>query len=132
MKITNQQVEAKFAGYLPDVRERLLLLRAMIFEIAEAEGVGPLTETLKWGQPSYLTEATNSGSTIRIDATKVPGQVAVYFICHTNLVEQFRGLFPEGLKYEGNRAILFDADDEINLPSLARCLTLALTYKLHN
>ena len=130
MEFSNPEVKAVFDAYEPDVQKRLLDLRTLIFEMAAAKGVGPLTETLKWGQPSYLTEATKSGSTIRIDATKVPGQVAVYFICHTNLVEQFRTLFPDALRYDGSRAILFDKGDEINEHALATCIAMALTYKL--
>ena len=33
---------------------------------------GPLTETLKWGEPAYLTEATGSGSTGRSPPTTGP------------------------------------------------------------
>lgn len=130
MKIENSDVKAVFDAYPVDIRKRLLALRALIYATAAAtEGVGPLTETLKWGQPSYLTEQTKSGSTIRIDATKTPGQIAVYFICHTHLVDRFRSLFPDALRYDGNRAILFDAEDEIDEDVLAQCLAMALTYK---
>jgi hypothetical protein len=37
------------------------------------------------------------------------GDVALMFICHTNLVEEFRGLYPDGLAFEGNRAIVLSA-----------------------
>ena len=71
-----------------------LALRKLIFDTAaQTEGVGELEETLKWGQPSYLTPETKSGSTIRIDGSGGDGRCAVYFICHTNLVESFRELY---------------------------------------
>ncbi|QDV22204.1 DUF1801 domain-containing protein [Aureliella helgolandensis] len=130
MKIDNPQVKQVFDRYPANIRKRLLRLRALIFEMAHAKGVGPLTETLKWGQPSYLTEQTKAGSTIRIDATSQPGQVAIYFICHTNLVARFRREFPDTLSYDGNRAILIDRLDEIDEPALAQCLAMALTYKV--
>ena len=41
-------------------RACLLSARALIFEAARDAGVGALTETLKWGQPSYLTEASKA------------------------------------------------------------------------
>ena len=119
-------VKAVFDAHPPAMRKRLKRLRALILETAEAESVGPLTETLKWGQPAYLCK---SGSTVRVAETKVPGQVAVYFICHTGLVDRFRTLFPDALCYEGNRAILFDAGDDIDENALAQCLAMALTYK---
>jgi len=86
-----------------------------------------LEETLKWGQPSYLTPQTNS-STIRIDSVKPEaGQYAVYFHCQTNLVETFRELYPE-LRFSGNRAILLDAKDKLPEAELRHCVALALTY----
>ncbi len=123
------EVRSKFRNYDKFVRARLIAIRSLVYEVAEMQEAGPLTETLKWGQPSYLTEKTKSGSTIRIDATKVPGQVAIYFICHTHLVETFRSQFPHALQYDGNRAILIDADEELNEPVLAKCIGMALTYK---
>src|SRR3982750_102276 len=79
-------VEAAFEAYPRPVKAKLLALRRLILDTAKAtRGVGALEETLKWGQPSYLTPATKSGSTIRIDQVKPePGQYAVYFHCQTN------------------------------------------------
>ena len=87
-------VETAFAAYPAPVKAKLLALRQLIFDTARAtKGVGALQETLKWGQPSYLTAATGSGSTIRIDRIKsAANQYAVYFHCQTNLVETFREL----------------------------------------
>lgn len=33
---------------------------------ASTDGGGPIEETLKWGDPAYVTSATKSGSTIRV------------------------------------------------------------------
>jgi hypothetical protein len=110
-----------------------LALRRLIFDTAKAtKGVGALQETLKWGQPSYLTPATGSGSTIRIDRIKsTANQYAVYFHCQTNLVETFRELYPTELSYSGNRAIILNAEDEVPEPALRHCVALALTYHLN-
>jgi hypothetical protein len=107
----------------------LLALRRLIFETAKATGgVGALEEALKWGQPSYLTTESESGSTIRIDQVKSQaGQYAVYFHCQTDLVETFRELYPE-LRYSGNRAILLDASEKVPETALRHCVALALTY----
>jgi Domain of unknown function (DU1801) len=128
----NPAVEAVFGAYPRQVRTKLLALRRLIFETAKAtKGVGVLEETLKWGQPSYLTPQTNSGSTIRIDSVKPEaGQYAVYFHCQTNLVETFRELYPE-LRFSGNRAILLDAKEKLPEAELRHCVTLALTYHLN-
>ncbi|MBR0899429.1 DUF1801 domain-containing protein [Bradyrhizobium tropiciagri] len=127
-----KSTDALFDAYPAPVKSRLLALRRLIFETAKAtKGVGALEETLKWGQPSYLTPETGSGSTIRIDQVKpASDQVAVYFHCQTNLVETFRELYPE-LSYSGNRAILLDVAGKLPEPALRHCVGLALTYHLN-
>jgi hypothetical protein len=125
-------VEAAFDAYPKPLKARLLALRRLIFDTARSvEGVGPLQETLKWGQPSYLTPTTRSGSTIRIDRMKSANQYAIYFHCQTNLVETFRELYPAELSYGGNRSIILNADDELPEPALRHCVALALTYHLN-
>jgi hypothetical protein len=124
-------VEAVFDGYPKPVKAKLLALRRLILDTARTtKGVGLVEETLKWGQPSYLTPETRSGSTVRIDQVKAePGQYAVYFHCQTNLVETFRELYPE-LRYGGNRCILLKAEDKVPEAALRHCVALALTYHL--
>ena len=123
------RVEAIFSTYPDPVKAKLLALRRLIFDTADTtEGVGALEETLKWGQPSYLTTESKSGSTIRIDQVKAEaGRYAVYFHCQTDLVETFRELYPE-LRYGGNRSILLDAGEKLPEKALRHCVALALTY----
>src|SRR6266480_637992 len=115
-------VDAVFNAYPKPIKAKLLALRRLMFDTAKTtKGVGALEETLKWGQPSYLTPETKSGSTLRIDQVKASaGQVAVFFHCQTNLVETFRELYPE-LSYSGNRAILLDAEDKLAEAALRHC-----------
>jgi hypothetical protein len=124
-------VEAVFKAYPPALRTKLLALRRLILETAKnTPQVGPLEETLKWGQPSYFTLQTKIGSTIRIDRVKpANGRYAIYFHCQTNLVETFRDLYPE-LSYGGNRSIFLNVDDQLPEAALRHCIGLALTYHL--
>jgi Domain of unknown function (DU1801) len=126
----NAAVEAVFDSYSPAARDQLLRLRALIFATAaDTPGVGAVEETLKWGQPSYLTPETKSGTTIRIDQVKgETGRLAMYVHCQTNLVDTFRNLYPDALTYEGNRAILLDAAGALPAEPLGHCIALALTY----
>jgi hypothetical protein len=121
---------AAFAAFPERVRARLLDARDLIFETAaNLEGVGPLTETLKWGEPAYLTEATRSGSTIRLGWFRSSErECAVLFNCRTTLVEDFRERFPGVFTYEKNRAILLDARKPLPKAPLSACLGMALTY----
>src|ERR1700710_681191 len=125
-------VDAVFRAYPKPLKAKLLALRRLILDTAAAtKGVGELQETLKWGQPSYLTANTKSGSTIRIDRVKGSvNQYAVYFHCQTDLVATFRELYPKQLTTAGNRAIIFNANDVIPEAALRHCVALALTYHL--
>jgi len=121
--------DPKVAAVFKRLRTKLLALRRLIFETARAtDGVGPLEETLKWGQVSYLTSESKSGSTIRIDQVKSESdRYALYFHCQNSLVETFRELYPE-LVYGGNRCILLDTAKELPKDALHHCVALALTY----
>ncbi|SFF26311.1 protein of unknown function (DU1801) [Paenibacillus algorifonticola] len=125
--IGNLKVAAVFEHYPEHIQKKLLFLRQMILDTAlEIDGIDPLEETLKWGEPSYVTK---SGSTIRIDWKKSsPHQYAMYFNCNTMLVDTFKELFRDIFSYEGNRAIVFGDNDEIPVDELKQCISLSLTY----
>src|SRR5689334_3778012 len=106
-----------------------MALRELVFDTAgRTEGDGRVTETLKWGQPSYLTEETGSGTTVRIDRLRGADGYAVYFHCQSGLVGQFRELYPATFRYEGKRAIVFAAGDRVPVRELRHCLALAFTH----
>lgn len=119
-----------FASYPPAIRRKTMALRKLIFETAAStDGAGPITETLKWGEPAYVTAASKSGTTIRIGWKKsTPRRYAIHVHCQTNLIDIFRALFPEELNFEGNRAIVFEESDTVPTDSLAICIAAALTY----
>jgi hypothetical protein len=124
------EVAVAFEAFSAPVRSRLLEVRRLIFETAKATAeVGPLTETLKWGEPAYLTLASGSGSTIRLGSLRSPKEkCAVLFNCRTTLVETFQAHFPEAFSYQGNRAILLEPLGRLPAPPLTICLAMALTY----
>ena len=121
-------VAEQFAALPEHEREKMLALRQLIFEIAaETPGVGRLQETLKWGQPAYLTQETRSGSTIRLGKPK-EGGIAIYTHCQTTLMRDFQSIFPDEFTYEGNRAIHFYEDEPLQLDTLRLLIRNALTY----
>ncbi|QBB69311.1 DUF1801 domain-containing protein [Pseudolysobacter antarcticus] len=127
---SNSTVARIFDAYPPAIRSKLLTLRALIFATAaNTAGVGEIEETLKWGEPAYLTIQSRSGSTIRIGAKKSnPTQYAIFFNCKTDLIETFRTLFPDEFQFDGNRAIVFDVADEVPMDALKICIAATLTY----
>ena len=126
-KIKNPEVAEAFNSYPDHIRKKLLKLRQLVLDTAsETEEVSSLEETLKWGEPSYIAK---SGSTIRMDWKKSnPNQYAMYFHCKTKLVDTFKELYRDRLKFEGNRAIIFNENDRIPVKELKHCILLSLTY----
>jgi hypothetical protein len=128
-RFTDARVAAIFEAYPPAIATRLAALRALVLETAEqTDGVGRLTETVKWGQPSYLTEQTGSGTTVRIDRLKAGDGYAIFFHCQSGLVDEFRQLYPDTFRFQGNRAIVFEATDAVPTRELSHCIALALTH----
>ncbi len=127
---SDPDVEAAFASFPEPARQGLLALRRLIFEIAATTPeAGALEETLKWGQPAYVTATTKSGSTIRLGLPK-PGGFAIYTHCRTSIIADFRSLFPKDFVYEGNRAIHFKAGECLSSDNLRLLIRSALTYHL--
>jgi hypothetical protein len=118
-------MRAVFDRYPPALGQKLLALRAAIFDVAREENVGPIEETLKWGQPAYLT-ASGSGTTIRIDGDETNGgALALYVNCKSSLVGEWRERFPD-MAFGGTRSLRLDAD--LGDPRLRMCIADALTY----
>jgi hypothetical protein len=130
MPVPPPLVAPAFDALPPAARAQAMELRALIFEVAAATpGVGPLTETLKWGEPAYLTAASKSGSTIRLGVTKSdPPRCAIYLNCKTTLVEAYRATFDDVFEFEGNRAVLLDPAAPLPKDALAQAIAMALTY----
>lgn len=123
-------VAAALARFRAPAQARLLEVRELIFEVAaQTDGVGALTETLKWGEPAYLTEVSGSGTTIRLGVSKqAPNACAVFFNCQTTLIEQFRAQLGDDLAFEGNRGLIIDCDGPLPRDALAFCVHAALVY----
>ncbi|MGD9878717.1 MAG: DUF1801 domain-containing protein [Reyranella sp.] len=101
-RFSDTRVAAIFDAYPPILRKRLAALRALMLETArQTDGVGRLTETVTWGQPSHLTEETGSGTTVRIDRLKAGDGYAVFFHCQSGLVDEFRQLYPDTFRFRG-------------------------------
>ena len=121
-------VAAAFAAFPGPSRRGLLTLRRLIFDVAAATpGVGRLDETLKWGQPAYLTPETGSGSTLRLGLPKTGG-FAVYAHCRTTIIPDFQALFPDDFTYEAHRAVHFPDAASLRPDKLEWLIRRALTY----
>lgn len=131
--IKNPEVVAIFETYPEEIKSKLMLLRQLIFDVASrTDGVGELEETLKWGQPSYLTTQTKSGSLVRIDQIKSQeGKYAMFFHCQTTLVDTFKEMYRGKFEFGGNRSLIFSVKDKVPVKELSHCISMALTYHLN-
>lgn len=128
----NPSVKDKFNSYPDHIKPKMEELRGLIYVVANStEGVGVLEETLKWGEPAYLTKNPKSGTTIRIDwKDKNPDQLTMYVSCNSTWTEDFRKQFAGRLAFEGNRAVVFPADNPLPRKELMICIQMALRYHL--
>jgi hypothetical protein len=125
--VSNTKVNDVFNSYPLTVKKQMLHLRELVLKTAsKIEGLNILEETLKWGEPSYVTK---HGSTLRMDwKAKNPDQYAIYFQCTSRLVSTFKTIYKDTFKFDGSRAILFKINDKIPEKELKHCISLALTY----
>lgn len=122
----NKDIKARFDAYPKKVRMRLDALRALVFQIANELALGEVTESLKWGEPSYNVK---TGSPIRIDWKQTdPNNYYLFFNCQTKLVDTFRELYGSTLEFQGNRAIILPVRDPLPKIQIMHCLELAMTY----
>jgi len=122
-------VKAVFDGYAKKTRDQLMMLRELIFQIAEQSAdVGQVQETLKWESPSYLTHSPRSGTTIRLSGVKSSlDEFAISIHCQTSLISDFKQLYPQ-LSYDGDRSIILNVNSILPLAALKHFIYLALSY----
>jgi hypothetical protein len=128
---TNPKFNAVLANFPDAVRNKMQLLRELVIETAdETDGIDELEETLKWGESSFVSKY---GSTLRMDwKAKATKQYAMYFQCSSRLVETFRIVFGPKFQYEGNRALVFQLDQNLPIEELKKCIKATLTYNKVN
>lgn len=124
---TDQAFETKIADYPDFVRSKMQFLRELVIKTAkEIPELKNLHETLKWGEPSFVTK---HGSTLRMDwKKKTPDQYQMYFKCTSRLVETFKKKYGDFFEYENNRAIIFQLDQKISVSELKQCIKATLNY----
>ncbi len=127
------EVKSIFDSYPAAASKRLIQIRQLILKCAaQDDAIGELTETLKWGEPAYLTQQTGSGSTIRLGfKDKSPDTVAIYFNCQTTIVKDIQQRYPDIFKCENNRALLLPVKNPLPKIELSDCLNIALKYHIN-
>ncbi len=134
--ITKLEVKQAFAEFPAELRERLLAVRDLIYEIAAGdEEIGNVEESLKWGQPSY---SVKTGTPVRLGVHSAErGECALYVHCQTNLIAGFRRKYASRsggrtpVDFDGNRAVVLRGK-KLPVRILRECIRAALTYRLQS
>lgn len=115
------------------VRDGLLELRRLVYQVAaEDPRIGPLTETLKWGEPSYLTSKTKAGTTLRLAIKKGETErIGMFFHCQTRVAGRIEELYPDTFEFDGTRGLLFTPGASLPVDAIKGCMALVLTYHLN-
>lgn len=120
------QIKAAFAAFPDPARTHLRHLRALIFEVAATLPIGPLSESLKWGQPSYTTAKSTP---IRLALTK-DLDIAILAHCQSTVISDFRDIARPDMRFDGNRALLLDAGSMPEPAAITPLIRAALSYRL--
>ena len=106
-------------------------LRDLIFETAlSTPQVGQLEETLKWGEPAYLTHSPKTGTTLRLGWDKAGEHARLFVPCQTTLIETWRSHYDKTLDFVGNREVSLPTHRPFPRAELQHCIAMALTYHL--
>jgi len=121
------KIASVFEGYAPSIQQHAMHLRSLIFATAGTLNVGPICESLKWGQPSYVPTAPKTGTAVRLGLPK-SGGIGMFVHCQTDILSAFTGTLPPSVTVDGNRGVLFvgDVDDVV----AAAVVRAAFTYYL--
>ncbi len=125
-RLMDKNIQQKLDSYPNNARNQFMKIRGLIFEVADEEQLGEITETLKWGEPSYSSKL---GSPIRMDwKPKTPDQISIYFNCKTILVETFREIYKDTFLFIGTRELVLPLSGPIPTLELKGCISIALRY----
>lgn len=81
-------------------------LRAVFLATAETAQIGPLDETLKWGQPAWRPRKPRTGATLRMTwMPSEPDHLVILVDCKTDLAVRMRTLYPNLGINDGQRRI---------------------------
>lgn len=114
----------------PDtVQTRLTEMRTLFHEVARKAEIGPLEESLKWGQPAWRPRKPRTGSTLRMGWTPAqPDRIALFVDCKTDLAARFGAVFPDTCHNDGRRELSFDLATGLHAEALWHLAHATFTY----
>jgi hypothetical protein len=119
------------ATWPAEARRSFGRMRALILAAGAQADVGPLTESLKWGQPAWRPTRPKQGSTLRLNWTeKSPSTLVLHVDCKTTLATTMREIYPTEFRYESNRALHLDIGARWPVQAIDHLARLTFRYHL--
>lgn len=104
---------------------------ALFHASAKALDVGPLDETLKWGQAAWRPKAPRIGVTLRLHwRMDDPDRIGVFMDCKTDLAARMQTLYPGLPANDGRRHIAVDLNAPLPDAALSHLAEMAFGYHL--
>lgn len=104
-------------------------VRCIVYDVALASDIGPLDESLKWGQPAWRPKRPRIGSTLRVNwSPQSSTQLCAFVDCKTDLAAQMDVRFPGQFANDGRRALAFDLQTPLDHTAIWQLAHLTLTY----
>ncbi|WP_299042453.1 hypothetical protein [uncultured Tateyamaria sp.] len=129
MNMTPPDFLARIETWPQPAQTQFVKLRQIVHDVATSAEIGPLDESLKWGQPSWRPKRARVGSTLRVDwSPSTPDRLLAFVDCKTNLAAQMDTRFPGQFHNDGRRALGFDLDKPLDEDAVWQLVHLTLTY----
>jgi hypothetical protein len=121
--------DSTLAPWPAPVRDQFNDMRALILKAAQEADVGPLDESLKWGQPAWRPRRARQGSTLRLNwQDSAPQTLALYVDCKTTISAIMRDIYPTEFIYETNRALRVTIGAPLPTQAIDHLARLTFTY----
>jgi len=112
-------------------RDALWACRNLFHDTAEQAEIGPLDESLKWGQPAWRPRAPRTGSTLRMGwSAGQPQQLMLFVDCKTDLAARMRDIYPDVGENDGRRRIALDLEGPLPEQAIAHLAQMTFCYHL--
>jgi hypothetical protein len=121
--------DSTIASWPAPARDQFNDMRALILKAAQDADVGPLDESLKWGQPAWRPRRARQGSTLRLNwQDSAPQSLTLYVDCKTTISDTMRDIYPTEFEYETNRALRVPIGAPLPIQAIDHLARLTFTY----
>lgn len=110
-------------------RARFDDVRRRCHEVAQAAEIGPLDESLKWGQPAWRPRRPRTGTTLRAWwSLDRPERLDLYVDCKTTLAADVDDAFPGAFDTDRRRVLSLGLDRPVPDDALWHLIFRTFTY----